>query len=70
MRVDPIASEVVAEIHVPGTGYYGRIAVGKGSRLGDGTGSAPRRMEGNLVRIDPATDEVTATITSAARSGG
>jgi sugar lactone lactonase YvrE len=61
-RVDPTTGEVVAEIRVPGTGDYGRIAVGEGSvwvtapdLRGDGS-------RGNLVRIDPVTNEVAATI--------
>jgi sugar lactone lactonase YvrE len=61
-HVDPATEEVVADIRVPGTGDYGRIAVGEGSVWVIAPELWPDRSRGNLVRIDPATDEVTATI--------
>jgi sugar lactone lactonase YvrE len=61
-RVDPASDEVVAEVDVPGTGDYGRIAVGEGSVWVTAPDLRPDRSRGNLVRIDPASNEVTATI--------
>jgi hypothetical protein len=61
-HVDPATGEVVADIRVPGTGDYGRIAVGQGSVWVTAPELRPDGSRGNLVRIDPATDEVTATI--------
>jgi hypothetical protein len=61
-HVDPATGEVVADIRVPGTGDYGRIAVGQGSVWVTAPELRPDGSRGNLVRIDPATDEVTATM--------
>jgi virginiamycin B lyase len=61
-RVDPATDEVAAEIRVPGTGDYGRIAVGEGSVWVSAPDLRPDGSRGNLVRIDPATNEVAATI--------
>jgi hypothetical protein len=53
---------ITARIDVPGIGDYGRLAIGEGSvwvtapdLRGDGS-------RGNLVRIDPSTNEIVATI--------
>jgi hypothetical protein len=61
-RLDAETDRIAARIDVPGTGDHGSIALGEGSvwvtapeRRGDGT-------SGNLVRIDPATNQVTATV--------
>jgi hypothetical protein len=62
VHVDPATGEVVADIRVPGTGDYGRIAVGQDSVWVTAPELRPDGSRGNLVRIDPATDEVTATI--------
>jgi hypothetical protein len=62
VRVDPATDEVVAEIRVPGTGDYSRIAVGEGSVWVTAPELRPDGSRGNLVRIDPAVNEVTATI--------
>jgi hypothetical protein len=61
-RVDPATAETIAEIHVPGTGDYSRIAVGEGSVWVTAPELRLDGSRGNLVRIDPATDEITATI--------
>lgn len=62
VHVDPATGEVVADIRVPGTGDYGRIAMGQGSVWVTAPELRPDGSRGNLVRIDPATDEVTATV--------
>jgi hypothetical protein len=61
-RVDAVTDRILARIDVPGTGDYGEIAIGEGSvwvtapdLRGDGS-------RGNLVRIDPSTNEVVSTI--------
>jgi DNA-binding beta-propeller fold protein YncE len=61
-RVDADTDRILARIDVPGTGDYGEIAIGEGSvwvtapdLRGDGS-------RGNLVRIDPSTNEVVSTI--------
>ncbi len=61
-RVDPATDEVVAHIRVPGTGDYGRIAVGEGSVWVTAPDLRADGSRGNLVRIDPATNEVASTI--------
>jgi hypothetical protein len=69
-RVDAGSDRVLARIDVPGTGDHGRIAAGEGSvwvtapdLRGDGS-------RGNLVRIDPSTNEVVATIHVGGPIGG
>jgi hypothetical protein len=61
-RIDSMTDAITARIAVPGIGDYGRIAIGDGSvwvtapdLRGDGS-------RGNLVRIDPSTNEIGATI--------
>ena len=61
-RVDPATAETISEIRVPGTGDYSRIAVGEGSVWVTAPELRAGGSRGNLVRIDPATGEVTATI--------
>jgi Glutamine cyclotransferase len=60
-RVDPATNEV-AEVRVPGTGDYARIAIGEGSVWVTAPDLRPDGSRGNLVRIDPFTNEVAATI--------
>jgi virginiamycin B lyase len=60
-RVDPATNEV-AEIRVPGTGDYARISIGEGSVWVTAPDLRPDGSRGNLVRIDPVTNEVAATI--------
>ena len=61
-RVDPATNEV-AEIRVPGTGDYARVSIGEGSVWVTAPDLRPDGSRGNLVRIDPVTNEVAATIT-------
>jgi hypothetical protein len=61
-QVDPETSRVLAEIHVPGTGDYSHIATGEGSVWVTAPELRPDGSRGNLVRIDPATKEITATV--------
>src|SRR5262245_61574132 len=61
-RVDAATGEVVAEIDVPGTGDYSAIAVGEGSVWVTAPDLRSDGSRGNLVRIDPDTNEIAATI--------
>jgi hypothetical protein len=61
-RVDPATDEVVAEIAVEGTGDFSAIAVGEGSVWVTAPDLRSDGSRGNLVRIDPDTNEIAATI--------
>ena len=61
-RVDPGSDTVIAHIPVPGTGDHSGIAVGEGSVWVTAPELRPDGSRGNLVRIDPDTNEIAATI--------
>jgi glutamine cyclotransferase len=61
-RVDPGSATVIAHIPVSGTGDHSGIAVGEGSVWVTAPELRPDGSRGNLVRIDPDTNEITATI--------
>jgi sugar lactone lactonase YvrE len=61
-RVDPETGQVVAETDVPGTGDYSHIAVGEGSVWVTAPELRRDGSRGNLVRIDPTTNEIAATV--------
>jgi DNA-binding beta-propeller fold protein YncE len=61
-RVDAVTDAVLARIDVPGTGDYGRMAIGEGSVWVTAPELRDDGSRGNLVRIDPSTNEVVATI--------
>jgi len=70
VRVDPATDQIVAEIRVPGTGDYSTIAVGEGSVWVTAPELRPDGSRGNLVRIDPAINEIAATIHLGGPIGG
>jgi len=61
-RVDPASDTVIAHIPVPGTGDYSHIAVGEGSVWLTAPEIRSDGSRGNLVRVDPDTNEIAATI--------
>jgi sugar lactone lactonase YvrE len=60
-RVDPSTDRVI-EIDVPGTGDHSHVAVGEGSVWVTAPELRADGSRGNLVRIDPVTNTVAATI--------
>ena len=61
-RIDPASNAVIAHIPVPGTGDYSHIAVGEGSVWVTAPELRSDGSRGNLVRVDPDTNEIATTI--------
>lgn len=60
-RVDAETNRVLARIPVPGTGDHSRVTIGEGSVWITAPELRDDGSRGNLVRIDPATNEIEAT---------
>jgi len=61
-RVEPSTHTVIAEVPVAGTGDYSHIAVGEGSVWVTAPELRPDGSRGTLVRIDPASNTIAASI--------
>jgi hypothetical protein len=61
-RVDAKTDAITARIDVAGIGDHGRIAIGEGSVWVTAPELRDDGTRGNLVRIDPSTNEIVATI--------